>query len=255
MAQRRMFSLQIVDTDAFLDMPITSQLLYFHLSMRADDDGFVANPKKIMRIIGTQEDDMKILIAKRFIISFDNGIIVIKHWKIHNYIQKDRYKETKYLEQKATLKTKENGSYTECIQNGYKLDTQVRVGKGRLGKVNNLLSTKVDNKSKAPDKRNPDIETVYSLFEKHLGIRPKPIKAKNGFDLNRGACHRLIKQHGVANLSKMLLLVFQHQSKDRYCRTSTNPLDFEKNLAWYKTYFDKKRAEKIKAQEGNNITF
>jgi hypothetical protein len=145
MAQRRMFSLQIVDTDAFLDMPQTAQLLYFHLSMRADDDGFVGNPRKIMRMTGVNEDDIKILLAKRFILSFDSGIIVIKHWKIHNYIQKDRYNETKYLEEKAKLKLKDNGVYTECIQSVNTMDTQVRLGKSkvRLGKVSIIENTPI----------------------------------------------------------------------------------------------------------------
>lgn len=134
MAQRRMFSLKIVDSDAFMDMGVGSQLLYFHLSMRADDDGFVGNPKKIMRMIGSNEDDLKILLAKRFLLSFDSGIIVIKHWKIHNYIQNDRYQETQYLEEKRSLLTKENGSYTECIQNVSISDTQVRLGKDSIGK-------------------------------------------------------------------------------------------------------------------------
>lgn len=134
MAQRRMFSLQIVDTDAFLDMPQGSQLLYFQLAMRGDDDGFVDNPKKIMRMIGSNDDDMKILLTKRFILSFESGIIVIKHWGIHNYIQSDRYHETKYLKEKAQIQLNKNGSYTECIQDVSKMDTEVRLGKVRLGK-------------------------------------------------------------------------------------------------------------------------
>lgn len=129
-----MFSLQIVDTDAFLDMPASSQLLYFHLSMRADDDGFVGNPKKVIRMCSAGEDDLKVLLAKRFILSFDNGVVVIKHWKIHNYIQNDRYHQTKYLDQKNGLDTKENGAYTERIQNVSKVDTEVSLGKARLGK-------------------------------------------------------------------------------------------------------------------------
>ncbi len=131
-----MFSLKIVDTDAFLEMPQTSQLLYFHLSMRADDDGFVANPKKIMRAVGSQEDDYKVLLARRFIISFESGVCVIKHWRIHNYIQIDRYSETHYQEEKNTLEIKENGAYTDRIQNVSILDTQDRIelGKDRLGK-------------------------------------------------------------------------------------------------------------------------
>ena len=112
-----MFSLEITDTDAFLVMPSSAQALYFHLGMRADDDGFVAAPKKIMGMCNASEDDMKILIAKRFILTFESGIIVIKHWKIHNYIQNDRYHETKYLEEKNTLELKENGSYTEKMNN------------------------------------------------------------------------------------------------------------------------------------------
>ena len=134
MAKKRMFSLQIVDTDAFLDMPLSTQALYFHLSMRADDDGFVDNPKRIMKVVGAQEDDFKILLTKRFVLGFDNGIIVIKHWRINNYIQKDRYSETVYLEQKQQLTTKKNNVYTECIQNVSRMDTQVRLDKIRIDK-------------------------------------------------------------------------------------------------------------------------
>ncbi len=112
MAQKRMFSQQIIDSDAFLEMPLSAQALYFHLSMRADDDGFVNNPVKIGRIINASTDDLKILLAKNFIISFQNGVIVIKHWRINNYLRKDRYTETVYLDEKAQLDVKENGAYT-----------------------------------------------------------------------------------------------------------------------------------------------
>jgi uncharacterized phage protein (TIGR02220 family) len=137
MAERRMFAKTIVDSDAFLDMPLSSQALYFHLAMRADDDGFVNNPKKIQRMIGATSDDLKLLLAKNFVIAFESGIVVIKHWKIHNYIQKDRYKPTVYTEEKALLSTKDNNGYrleSECIHSVSKLDTQVRLGKVRLGK-------------------------------------------------------------------------------------------------------------------------
>lgn len=126
MAERRMFAKTIIDSDAFLDMPLSAQALYFHLSMRADDDGFVNNPKKIQRMIGASDDDCKLLVMKRFILTFESGVIVIKHWKIHNYIQKDRYKETVYLQEKSTLALNENNAYTECIHSGYNVDTQVR---------------------------------------------------------------------------------------------------------------------------------
>lgn len=134
-----MMSKQIIDSDAFLDMPATSQLLYFHMLQRADDDGFINNPKKIQRMIGCSEDDLKLLIVKNFIIPFESGIVVIKHWRIHNYIQKDRYKSTAYVEEKSRLDIKDNGAYTlldtECIQDGYSLDTQDSIGKVSIGKV------------------------------------------------------------------------------------------------------------------------
>ena len=144
MAERRMFAKTIIDSDAFLDMPLSTQALYFHLSMRADDDGFINNPKKIQRMIGCSDDDLKLLLAKSFIIAFESGIIVIKHWKIHNYIRNDRYKPTVYEEEKAMLQLKENGAYTVGIPavnqmdtvgipNGDKMDTQVRLGKDSLG--------------------------------------------------------------------------------------------------------------------------
>ena len=135
MAERRMFAKTIVTSDAFLDMPLSARCLYFTLGMLADDDGFVNNPKSIMRQVGASQDDLNLLLAKRFILAFDSGVIVIKHWRIHNYIQKDRYKESKYLEEKASLMIDEKGAYTECIQDVYKVDTQVRLGKDSIGKV------------------------------------------------------------------------------------------------------------------------
>ena len=143
MAERRMFAKTIIDSDVFTDMPISARLLYYDLAMRADDDGFVNSPKKIMRFVGASMDDMNVLIAKQFIIPFESGVVVIKHWKIHNYIQKDRYKATSYQAEKESL-TLKNGTYytddlpdvsnldTECIQDVYSLDTQDRLGKDRL---------------------------------------------------------------------------------------------------------------------------
>ena len=129
-----MFAKTIIDSDAFLDMPLSTQSLYFHLSMRADDDGFINNPKKVQRMVGCADDDLKLLIAKNFIIPFESGIVVIKHWKIHNYIRNDRYKETVYQEEKSMLEVKENNAYTIGIPNGYQMDTQVRLGKDRVVK-------------------------------------------------------------------------------------------------------------------------
>lgn len=134
MAERRMFAKTIIDSDAFLDMPLSTQALYFHLSMRADDDGFINNPKKIQRMISGSDDDLKLLVLKRFVIPFESGVCVIKHWKIHNYIQKDRYTPTIYQEEKSSLIVKGNKAYTECIHDVSSLDTQDRLGKERLGK-------------------------------------------------------------------------------------------------------------------------
>lgn len=112
MARKRMFDMEIVDTDLFLDMPQSSQNLYFHLGMRADDDGFVSNPKKIIKIIGANEDDLKLLFLKKFVIPFESGVCVITHWKLNNYLRKDRYTETIYKAEKRQLTEDENGVYS-----------------------------------------------------------------------------------------------------------------------------------------------
>lgn len=111
MADKRMFAKTIVDSDNFLEMPMSARLLYYDLGMRADDDGFVNSPKKIMRIIGASTDDMNILIARKFIIPFDSGIVVIRHWRINNYLRKDRYTETQYVDEKATLAMDDSKKY------------------------------------------------------------------------------------------------------------------------------------------------
>jgi hypothetical protein len=137
-----MFAKTIIDSDAFLEMPQSTQLLYFHLAMRADDDGFVNQPKTIMRVVSAKDDDLKILIIKKFIIPFESGVVVIKHWKIHNYIQNDRYKETKYKEEKAALFVDENNAYTLSHNSlplvsktdTQEVDPQVRLGKDSIGK-------------------------------------------------------------------------------------------------------------------------
>ena len=157
MAERRMFTLKIVDSDAFLDMPLSTQALYFHLNMRADDDGFVNNPKKIARMIGASEDDLKLLLAKRFVLGFDSGVIVIKHWRMHNLLRKDRYNPTQYQEELKELDLKENGAYTELATtwqpNGNQMATQVRLGKDSIVKdnddyINNKLINRLTDSEK-----------------------------------------------------------------------------------------------------------
>ena len=132
MAERRMFCKTIIDSDAFLDMPLSAQALYFHLCMRADDEGFINNYKKIQRMVGASDDDLKLLYLKKFILTFDSGVIVVKHWRMHNYIQKDRFKPTVFSEEKAMLQLKANNAYTfsgnspgtKCIQDVSSSDTK-----------------------------------------------------------------------------------------------------------------------------------
>ena len=136
MAERRMFAKTIVLSDAFLDMPMSARCLYFTLGMLADDDGFINAPRSIMRQCGASDDDMKLLLAKKFVLAFESGVLVIKHWRLNNYLQKDRYTETKYKEEKALLFLDENNAYTQnetmYTQSMY---TQDRLGKDRLDKV------------------------------------------------------------------------------------------------------------------------
>lgn len=153
MAQRRMFSLKIVSSDSFLEMPTSSRELYFQLGMYADDDGFV-NPRKIMRMVGSSDDDLKVLIGKRFILPFENGVVVIKHWLINNLIRKDFYQETMYVEQKKTLQIKENKGYTEIVNN---LLPQYRIGKDSIGK------DRLDTMSAIADASEP-INDSFSIF-------------------------------------------------------------------------------------------
>lgn len=163
MAERRMFAKTIIDSDAFLDMPATTQLLYFHLSMRADDDGFINNPKKIQRVVGCSDDDLKLLLAKQFILAFESGVIVIKHWKIHNYIQKDRYKETVYQEEKAMLGVKENNSYTFRIQSDDEMETVC------IQDVSNLDTKTIDSVSNLYPIRIQDVSKMYPKRIHRLG--------------------------------------------------------------------------------------
>ena len=190
MAERRMFTQKIVDSDAFLDMPLSSQALYFHLNMRADDDGFVNNPKKIQRMIGASEDDLKLLVAKRFVLGFETGVIVIKHWRMHNLLRKDRYNPTQYQDEMALLDLKDNGSYTEKAleiplleapnqngnhmattwqPNGNQMATQDRIGKVRTGEERKEESSAAEP---APASLPPPIQTVIDLYQYYCRSYP-----------------------------------------------------------------------------------
>ena len=136
MAERRMFAKTIVLSDVFLDMPMSARCLYFTLGMFADDDGFVNSPRGIMRQCGASDDDMKVLLAKKFVLAFESGVIVIKHWRINNYLRSDRYAETKYLEEKKSLIIDQNGAYVQPkeagVPGGIPNSGIPRLGKDRL---------------------------------------------------------------------------------------------------------------------------
>lgn len=181
MAERRMFAKTIIDSDAFLDMPLSTQALYFHLSMRADDDGFINKPKTIMRMTGCKDDDIRLLVSKKFVIPFETGVVVIKHWKIHNYIRKDSYSETKYKDEKALLSLDENSAYTitqpqitqtcddpvtDSLQTSDDpvegMATQDRIGKDRLGKDSIFVGAKAPTPT--PKKRfvKPTVDQIMA---------------------------------------------------------------------------------------------
>ncbi len=211
MAQRRMFSPQIVDSDAFLEMPVSAQSLYFHLGMRADDDGFVGNPRKILRMIGGNEDDLKVLIAKRFLLIFESGVVVIKHWRIHNLIRHDRYHQTTYIEEKKGLEIKENGAYTEVGQpSGNHLATQVRLGKVRLGK--DTEDSSVSYLSEIPDK---DLKEFTNRFE--VGV--------NGIKSKAEELANYCSMHGkrYKNYKSFLLNALKRDFKERTLKKEASP--------------------------------
>ena len=189
MANRRMMTKKITNSDAFTEMPLSAQALYLHLNMEADDDGFVNAPRRVQRMIGASDDDLKLLIAKRFILVFESGIIVIKHWKMHNYIQKDRYTTTQYQEELAQLAVKDDGSYTEltnveistlsenvskmdtkCIQNGYISYTQVRD-----------RDRDRDSKEKKKEKKTEETKHKYGMYKNVLLSDSDLEKLKNEF--------------------------------------------------------------------------
>ena len=193
MAKRRMFSMDVIDTDLFLEMPMSSQVLYFHLCLRADDDGFLASPKRILRLTGVSEDDLKILFAKQYVIPFDSGICVIRHWRMHNYIRGDRYKETIYKEEKSMVEENTEKAYQiksickqelksgrpddipDDIPNGY--TGKDRLGKDRLGKVNK------ENTCSEPSTKHEASPTVIEILtnkNEHYSVTEQDVEIFKG---------------------------------------------------------------------------
>lgn len=181
-----MFAKSVIDSDLFLSMPPTAQNLYFHLAMRADDDGFIGNPLNIQRMIGARDDDMRLLTAKQYIIPFESGIVVIRHWKIHNYIQRDRYKETVYVDEKSRLSLEKSGvyepMYPECIQNVSSLDTQVRVRLNKSSEVeNNNILCRAEAPTAPPEtqesKLNAQADEVIAYLNEKTGKHFRPVES------------------------------------------------------------------------------
>ena len=229
MALRRMFSIEIVGSDQFLDMPTETRELYFHLGMYADDDGFLS-PKKIIRMIGASDDNLKLLIAKGFVIPFESGVVVITHWQESNYIQKDRYKPTIHQLEYSKL---------SCIQNVYKLDTQGRVGKGRVGEVRKgkeRIETGQAIVAKPPDEVNILLDFFKNTVNEHISF---------GNKTERKACADLLKTYGLEKTQAALLFIEEKRKTDRYLPVITTPYELWTKWAKIKQHLTTKTTKII----------
>lgn len=237
-----MFSKDITEHDNFLEMPLSSQALYFHLGMQADDDGFVS-PNRIVRMIGSQNDDLKILVAKKFVLQFDDGFVVIKHWKINNYLRSDRYKKSPHKEKMALLSLKDNNAYS-WYTNGIPL---VDAGKVRLGKViseskdsaeENMFNSKSDDYLEGEvnydtgevtplkeerKKKYPNAPAIRKLFQEIIGRNPANWKV-NKTQLQ--ACENLSTERGLESVRKALEFYKRHEN-DEYIPSIDSPYDLD----------------------------
>lgn len=193
MANRRMFSLSVVDADKFLEMPATTQLLYFHLGMRADDDGFISSPRKILSFTNCTNDDLKVLISKGFIIPFESGIIVITHWKQHNYIPSDRYRKTIHTEERTQLELVENvyKLNTSGIQNVSDTDTQYR------------LSKDIVSISKDKEREGINYQQIADMYNEICISFPRLTKLS---DSRKKAIKARLKQYSVEDFQRLFTM-------------------------------------------------
>lgn len=227
MAERRMFAKSIVLSDAFLDMPMSARCLYFTLGMLADDDGFCGNPKAIMRQCGASQDDIKVLIEKRYVLAFESGVIVIKHWRMNNYLQNDRHKKTTYIEELSGLAIDDKGAYTEakepmyteCIQNVY-------TGKDSIGKYS-IDKRYIDGESETPTSAPKESKHKYGEYN-HVLLKDSELsklKEDLGDDMTQ-ACITFLdeyiemkgysaKSHYLCILKWVRAAVVERKSKNR----------------------------------------
>ncbi len=179
MADKRMFAKTIVLSDAFLDMPMSARCLYFTLGMLADDDGFVNQPRSVMRQCGASEDDMKVLIAKKFVIVFENGVIVIKHWRINNYLRNDRYKETAYIEEKEQLVTDKNGGYHLKSEFGIPNNGIPSIDKNRLDKKREDIYIAEETEEEKPKSKKyaSECEEIINYLNSKAGTHYRNVES------------------------------------------------------------------------------
>ena len=240
MAVRRMFSNKIVESDAFLDMPPTSQLLYFHLCMYADDEGFVS-PRKIMRMIGSNDDDIKILIAKRFVLAFESGVVVVKHWLIHNTIRMDRFNETSHQDEKKLLKINKNKSYTDENTISKPMVNQMATkGEHKLSKVK-LSEVNLIENTLSPS--GDPVNQIIGLFEK---INPTINYANK---TNRSATKYLVEKFSLEKIIALVEFAISVQGNS-YAPVITTPYQLKEKLARLKIYADSQSNKTNKFEVG-----
>lgn len=236
MAEKRMFTQKIIDSDAFLDMPLSTQALYFHLNMRADDDGFVNSPKRIQRAIGASDDDLKLLFAKRFVIGFESGVIVIKHWKMHNTLRKDRYNPTQYQEELALLEVKDNNAYTErlalpetgLLHDGNQMATTWQPNDNQSG--NHLATQYSLVENSLVENRGEKKRVIPSVADSDESEQPrtnkKPTKHKYGefknVLLTDSEYDNLIADHGLTLTKKAISFLDEYIEEKGYKSKSHN---------------------------------
>lgn len=223
MAERRMFAKKITESDAFLDMPSSTQMLYFHLSMNADDDGFVNNPKKIQRMCGASDDDFKLLIAKSFVILFESGVIVIKHWKMHNYIQSDRYRPTDYVDEKSMLGIKKNKAYT---LDESKMDTRCiqDVSVGKVSKGKDSIGKDKDIEVEPEEIEHVTCKHIVSLYHTICVSYPK---VKTLSDARKKAINARLKCYSIDDFKTL----FEKAEASDFLKGS-NDRDWSANFDW-----------------------
>ena len=265
MAERRMFTQKIVDSDAFLDMPLSTQALYFHLNMRADDDGFVNNPKKIQRMICASDDDLKLLIAKRFLLAFESGVVVIKHWRMHNLLRKDRYNPTQYQEYMNQLLLKDNGAYTETVEitaipepgnqmattwqpDDNQMATQDSIGKDSIVKDNNIINNTMCNSAEPDHAKSPSKKDIDTLFEAVWKLYP----SKKGKGQVSDAKKKKLYEIGYDELARAIDRYKKDLQRDAEWRKPQNGSTFFNS--GFIDYLDKNYEEPPKVVTSSNKT-